>query len=46
MIQIGPEKMERIMSKLDHKAETQVTWTEFLTYLTNEGKRREVVNDA
>ena len=45
-IQISPEKMHAIIEKFDHKAKDRVTWTEFLQYLTIEGMRREVVNDA
>ena len=45
-IQISAEKMHAIIEKFDHKATDRVTWTEFLQFLTIEGNRREVVNDA
>ena len=35
-----------MIDKLDHRNEERITWSEFLTYLENEGARREVVNDA
>ena len=38
--------MEVIISKFDHKAESKITWTEFLAFLSHEGQRREIVNDA
>jgi hypothetical protein len=34
------------VAKLDHKAATKVSWTEFLSFLQNEGLMRELVNDA
>jgi hypothetical protein len=38
--------MAAIIAKLDHKASSRITWTEFLGFLQNEGLRREAVNDA
>ncbi len=38
--------MDLIIAKLDHKSSTRISWTEFLTFMQNEGLRREVVNDA
>jgi len=38
--------MNLIIAKLDHRSETRISWTEFLTFLQSEGLRREVVNDA
>ena len=34
------------MDKLDHRNDEKITWSEFLTFLENEGMRREIVNDA
>lgn len=38
--------MNIIIAKLDHKSESRISWTEFLSFLQSEGLRREVVNDA
>ena len=35
-----------MVGQLDRKNDNKVTWTEFLNFLTNEGVRRETVNDA
>lgn len=45
-IRISSEKMAQIIAKLDHKASDRITWTEFLGFMTNEGLRRDAVNDA
>ena len=45
-IKVTDEQMEVIISKFDHKSESKITWTEFLAFLSNEGQRREIVNDA
>jgi hypothetical protein len=39
-------KFLRMINQLDRKNEFKVTWNEFLNFLTNEGIRRETVNDA
>ena len=36
----------RMIGQLDRKSQSKVTWNEFLNFLTNEGSRRETVNDA
>jgi hypothetical protein len=38
--------MASLIEKLDRKADSRITWTEFLTYLQHEGMRRETVGDA
>jgi len=45
-INISEETMDRLISKLDHKNEDKINWTEFLNFLSHEGSRRETVNDA
>jgi Ca2+-binding EF-hand superfamily protein len=45
-IKVTDEQMEVIISKFDHKSESKITWTEFLSFLSSEGQRREIVNDA
>ena len=32
-IQIRPEAMDLIISKLDHKSENRISWTEFLSFM-------------
>ena len=36
----------RMIGQLDRKNDKKITWNEFLNFLTNEGTRRETVNDA
>lgn len=36
-IKVSDEQMEVIISKLDHKSESKITWTEFLSFLSSEG---------
>jgi Ca2+-binding EF-hand superfamily protein len=38
--------LQQLVEKLDHRNEEKITWPEFLTFMENEGDRREVVNDA
>ena len=38
--------MQKLVTSLDHKNEDKISWNEFLNFLTNEGVRRETVNDA
>lgn len=45
-IKTDERKFLRMIAQLDRKSDTKVTWTEFLNFLTNEGTRRETVNDA
>ena len=40
------DRLHSIINKLNHKAQNSITWTEFLQFLSNEGTRRETVNDA
>lgn len=45
-IQISEDRLDTVLKKIDHKCNHMITWTEFLQFLTNEGLRRETVNDA
>ena len=45
-INIPEQAYLRIVGQLDRKNDKKVTWNEFLNFLTNEGTRRETVNDA
>lgn len=45
-IKVSGKGMDDLIAKLDHKNDKKITWTEFLNFLTSEGLRREVVNDA
>ena len=45
-IKIDKPSMARLISSLDHRNSDKVSWNEFLNFLTNEGIRRETVNDA
>ncbi len=45
-ISLDPSNLEKLIDKLDHRNQEKITWSEFLTFLENEGQRREVVNDA
>ena len=45
-IKISDEAMLKLITSLDHRNEDKVSWNEFLNFLTNEGVRRETVNDA
>lgn len=45
-IKVQESDFVRMIGQLDRKTESKVTWTEFLNFLTNEGIRRETVNDA
>ena len=45
-IQLEGKQLQKLIDKLDHRNEERITWSEFLTYLENEGARREIVNDA
>ena len=45
-IKMDERKFHRMIAQLDRKSDTKVTWNEFLNFLTNEGVRRETVNDA
>jgi len=40
------EELEKIVLRIDHKSDSSITWTEFLTFLSNEGHRRELIGDA
>jgi Ca2+-binding EF-hand superfamily protein len=45
-INLDGQGLQRLIDKLDHRNDEKITWSEFLTFLENEGQRREVVNDA
>ena len=45
-INIDQSAMSRLILSLDHRNTDKVSWNEFLNFLTNEGIRRETVNDA
>ena len=45
-IKINEDAFVRMVGQLDRKNDSKVTWNEFLNFLTNEGFRRETVNDA
>ena len=45
-IKIDQAAMSRLILSLDHRNTDKVSWNEFLNFLTNEGIRRETVNDA
>lgn len=45
-IQLEGKALQKLIDKLDHRNDDKITWSEFLTFLENEGVRREVVNDA
>ena len=38
--------LAKLVEKLDHRCGDRITWSEFLSFLENEGHRREIVNDA
>ena len=40
------ERLDRIVSKIDHKCDDKLNWNEFLNFLMNEGMTREVVAEA
>lgn len=45
-IQLQGKQLQKLIDKLDHRNDDKITWSEFLTFLENEGIRREEVNDA
>ena len=45
-INLDEKAFQTMIGQLDRKNDFKVTWTEFLNFLTNEGVRRETVNDA
>lgn len=45
-INLDGQGLQKLIDKLDHRNDEKITWSEFLTFLENEGQRREVVNDA
>ena len=45
-IKIDDRAFHRMINQCDRKNDNKVTWNEFLNFLTNEGTRRETVNDA
>lgn len=45
-INLDERQFLTMIGQLDRKNDNKVTWTEFLNFLTNEGVRRETVNDA
>ena len=45
-INIDEKAFLTMIGQLDRKNDNKVTWHEFLNFLTNEGVRRETVNDA
>ena len=45
-IPVAEDKIKMLIEKIDHRHPSQITWNEFQTFMTNEGDRREVVNNA
>ena len=45
-INIDEQQLRRLINQCDRKNDNKITWNEFLNFLTNEGIRRETVNDA
>jgi hypothetical protein len=45
-IYLQGKQLQKLIDKLDHRNDDKITWSEFLTFLENEGIRREEVNDA